>query len=124
VSVAAHGGPPVVVGFAAGARGRQLEAMSDDQAVATALAALGRATGRSDVPAPQASLVTRWGSDPFARCSYSNVVVGSSFDDYDTLAEPAGRLHFAGEATESRYPSTAHGAYLSGRRAAREIAAA
>ncbi|MYJ41233.1 MAG: FAD-dependent oxidoreductase, partial [Acidimicrobiaceae bacterium] len=31
------------------------------------------------------------------------------------------RLFFAGEATHSRFPSTVHGALLSGRRAARQI---
>jgi lysine-specific histone demethylase 1 len=77
-----------------------------------------------DVPDPVGSLVTRWAADPFARCSYSNVPVGATFDDYDALAEPAGDLHFAGEATSSRYPGTVHGAYLSGRRAAREIMSA
>nr|WP_287045270.1 FAD-dependent oxidoreductase [Herpetosiphon sp.] len=40
----------------------------------------------------------------------------------DDLAQPiAGRLFFAGEATERTYPSTVHGAYLSGLRAADEV---
>jgi monoamine oxidase len=42
-----------------------------------------------------------------------------------TLAQPlAKRLFFAGEATEKDYYGTAHGAYLSGVRAAKEMLAA
>jgi monoamine oxidase len=40
------------------------------------------------------------------------------------LAQPvAGKLFFAGEATHDRDPATLHGAYLSGIREARRIAA-
>ncbi|KAL3649637.1 hypothetical protein CASFOL_006040 [Castilleja foliolosa] len=72
------------------------------------------------VPDPLQTHCTRWGSDPFTRGSYSNVAVGSSGDDYDILAENVGngRLFFAGEATSKRYPSTMHGALLSGFREA------
>jgi len=41
---------------------------------------------------------------------------------FDVLAEPVGaRLHFAGDATFRACPSTVHGAWLSGIRAAHEI---
>ena len=40
----------------------------------------------------------------------------------DTLPEPVGaRLLFAGEATSEDYPSTVHGAYLSGLREAERV---
>jgi lysine-specific histone demethylase 1 len=55
--------------------------------------------------------------------AYSFMAVGSSGEDYDLLAEPlSNRLFFAGEATNRYHPSTTAGAYLSGLRAAREIA--
>ncbi|EPS58744.1 hypothetical protein M569_16065, partial [Genlisea aurea] len=73
-----------------------------------------------EVPDPIQTVCTRWGGDPLSRGSYSNVAVGASGDDYDILAESVGdgRLFFAGEATNRRYPATMHGALLSGFREA------
>ena len=77
----------------------------------------------SSVPDPTGFLVTRWGQEQFTRGSYSIVPVDASYDDHTTLAEPVGdRLFFAGEATNTKYPSTVHGAYLSGVREAGRIA--
>jgi polyamine oxidase len=80
---------------------------------------------RFGIPEPTDVLITRWGSDPFALGSHSFHRVGSGAADRRALAAPiGGRLFFAGEATHADHPSTAHGALLSGRRAAREVAAA
>lgn len=114
-------GAPVLIGFNAAVYGRAVEAASDAEIIAAAMSALG-SMYRTALPAPQAALITRWASDPFAGGSYSYMAVGSTPDDYDALAAPvAGRLFFAGEATNSRYPATVHGALLSGWRAADEI---
>ncbi len=64
---------------------------------------------------------TRWNEDAFARGSYSLFPPGASYEDHDALAEPAGRLLFAGEATHRTYPATVHGAYLSGVREAERV---
>ena len=78
-----------------------------------------------DIPEPDAVDITRWLADPFARGSYSSLAVGATPDDRTALAAPvAGRLFFAGEATRTDYPSTVHGAYLSGLAAARALARA
>lgn len=71
-------------------------------------------------PPPVACVATRWHDDPFALGSYSVVPPGGTSEDFDALAAPAGRLHFAGEATSRAHRGTVHGAYLSGLRAARE----
>lgn len=78
------------------------------------------------VPDPVEVVCTRWGKDRFTYGSYSHVAVGSSGDDYDILAESVGdgRVFFAGEATNKRYPATMHGAFLSGLREAANISRA
>jgi monoamine oxidase len=64
---------------------------------------------------------TAWGRDPFARGSYSYAMPGRA-DARATLAAPVDeRLFFAGEASSREAYSTAHGAYLTGRRAAGEV---
>lgn len=94
--------------------------------MATAAAAgFGRRASASPrrVPDPDGWLITRWAADPFTLGSYSFLPPGATPDDRATLAEPVGRvLFFAGEATSVDYPATVHGAYLSGRRAASEVA--
>ena len=65
-----------------------------------------------------------WQADPFARGSYTNVLVGG-IDAWKTLARPMQRtLFFAGEATCGRgYNATMEGAVASGCRAAEELSA-
>jgi monoamine oxidase len=65
-----------------------------------------------------------WLSDPFARGSYSYAVPGKA-DQRAVLATAVdNRIFFAGEATSEHDFSTAHGALLTGQRAAREAIAA
>ena len=84
-----------------------------------------RAMFGSSVSDPVALRTSDWAADPFARGSYSYPAVGSSRRDRVALGRPVeDRLFLAGEATEPDYSSTTHGAYLSGRRAARQVLAA
>jgi monoamine oxidase len=66
-----------------------------------------------------------WSADPWARGAYSWIPVGA-LDAPAALAMPlAGRLFFAGEATDLvGDPGTVHGAMTTGERAAGEIVAA
>jgi monoamine oxidase len=115
-------GQPILLGFNADRYGRQLEAWSDSDIVAAAMGVLRTMYGPS-IPEPQAWQVTRWASDPWAGGSYSYLSPGAIPADRETLAQTVGeRLFFAGEATLVGYPATVHGALLSGRRAAKEIA--
>ncbi|WP_328392443.1 FAD-dependent oxidoreductase [Streptomyces sp. NBC_00390] len=79
--------------------------------------------GNPAVREPVAYLRTSWSVDPFARCSYSYLAPSSLGARARTMltAPVGGRLYFAGEATSSEAPSTAHGALESGRRAARQV---
>ena len=111
---------PVLAMFNPGSFGAEIEQYSDADLTSRAAEALKAMFG--DVPEPVDAVSTRWEADPWTRGSYSYLPVGVEFDTYRDMARPVGdRLFFAGEATHSRFPSTVHGALLSGRRAARQI---
>jgi monoamine oxidase len=76
-----------------------------------------------DVPEPIAATTTDWSGDPYSAGAYSFIPLNASGADMDVLAEPFGQsLVLAGEHTVARYYGTVHAAFLSGRRAARQIA--
>ncbi len=67
--------------------------------------------------------LSAWGYDPWIRGAYSAQTPGCS-GMRRQLAEPVDEcLYFAGEATSTDFFSTAHGAYLSGIRAVKEVVA-
>ncbi|MEZ4735692.1 MAG: FAD-dependent oxidoreductase [Caldilineaceae bacterium] len=114
---------PILLGFNAAERGRQIEAWSDQRIVASAMQTLKTIYGHS-IPDPLDYQITRWAADPFALGSYSFNPVGATPAMRRALAKPLqNQLFFAGEATERDYFGTAHGAYLSGLRAAKEMMA-
>ncbi|CAF3439946.1 unnamed protein product [Fusarium graminearum] len=113
-------GLPCLIALMAGEAGFETEHSSNDSLVAEATEVLRRVFGK-DVPYPVEAMVTRWGSDRFARGSYSSAAPGMQPEDYDVMARPVGNLFFAGEHTIGTHPATVHGAYLSGLRAASEV---
>ncbi|KAJ4009033.1 hypothetical protein NW752_008982 [Fusarium irregulare] len=113
-------GLPCLIALMAGEAGFETEHSSNDSLVAEATQVLRSVFGK-DVPYPVEAMVTRWGSDRFARGSYSSAAPGMQPEDYDTMARPVGNLFFAGEHTIGTHPATVHGAYLSGLRAASEV---
>lgn len=120
MNLAAIAGHPALLALTGGTFARSLETRSDDDVRRALVAVLERIAGER-LPAARGLRVARWGSDPFARGSYSYVPVGGDPAAYDAMAEPVGALRFAGEATNRTYPATVHGAYLSGLREARRI---
>lgn len=119
--VSAVSGKPMLLTFAGGDWGREIEQKTDDEVVSSVLRSLRTVYGES-VPDPVAHWITRWGGDPLALGSYSYIAVGSAYADHDAMAGPVDDvLHFAGEATWGRDPATVHGALLSGHRAAERI---
>ncbi|MCA9996047.1 MAG: FAD-dependent oxidoreductase [Anaerolineales bacterium] len=112
---------PVLVVHNAGSRAALANQLDDDDLLAAAMTALRTMFG-SDIPAPTGYVRTRWRDDPFSRGGYSYGQLGSTRADREVLGEAInGRLFFAGEATHVHYVATAHGAYETGVRAAREI---
>lgn len=121
VSFAKATGKPVLLGFLAADFAAKMETLSDGEIVDGAMAVLRTIYGDA-IPDPVDHQITRWNSDPFARGSYSFNAVNATPAMRTALAAPlGGRLFFAGEATEKRLFATAHGAYLSGLRAADEM---
>lgn len=114
-------GLPCLISLMAGESAFEAEKTPDNVLVDECLRSLRVCFGEANVPMPLESIVTRWGSDRFARGTYSFVAKEARPADYDMLAEPISNLHFAGEATCRYYPATVHGAYLSGLRAANEV---
>jgi len=113
-------GAPVLLGFHAADRAREVETWTDQAVIADAMKALKAMFGNA-IPQPVGVQLTRWSQDPFAYGSYSFNAVGSSNEDRQALANKNGRLYWAGEATHSEYLGTVHGAYLSGVRAAKAV---
>ena len=114
---------PVLLGFNAAERGRNIENLTDQQLVDDAMDTLRTMFGE-DIPKPIDYQITRWASDPFSFGSYSFNAVGSNPQMREDLAAPLHKqLFFAGEATEQHYFGTAHGAYLSGLKVAASLIA-
>jgi monoamine oxidase len=112
---------PVLVALTGGSFARSLEALSEVEIGKRVMKVLRRMYG-DGIPAPEVVIATRWARDSFACGSYSNMPVNAKASDRTTLAAPVeNRLFFAGEATSQQYPSTVHGAYLSGLREAERI---
>eukprot|EP00047_Mylnosiga_fluctuans_P020368 m.91575 g.91575 ORF g.91575 m.91575 type:complete len:1033 (+) comp8493_c0_seq4:3093-6191(+) len=101
-----------------------MEGKSDDEILDMCLADLGRlfrARLTRECLEPNGYVITRWGSDRFARGSYSFVPLGGKIQMVDDLLRAEGRVHFAGEGTASDDMQLSHGAYSSGLRVAEEI---
>ncbi|KXZ50742.1 hypothetical protein GPECTOR_15g427 [Gonium pectorale] len=117
---------PVLICFNGGSIARNVEAsMNDSAIVSRALAPLQRLLAPSGrrLPPPAQALVTRWGADPWTRGAYSFIKAGARANARAAAFAPlaGGRLLFAGEHTHADYPSTVHGAYLSGLGAAEAV---
>jgi monoamine oxidase len=117
-------GRPMVEAYFGGALAAELETGGEaaffDFAVSELVGLFGAGFARRVAPLQ----LHRWGSDPFARGSYSYALPGKA-DCRAALAAPVdGRLFFAGEACSRSDFSTAHGAFLTGVAAADQAIAA
>nr|WP_280938746.1 NAD(P)/FAD-dependent oxidoreductase [Meiothermus taiwanensis] len=121
-SAAGHGvNFEILTALATGPRARELLALPEEEALKSALQTLRQALGRPDLT-PRRARLAHWQDDPYTLGAYSKASVGAS-QARRILAQPVGnRLFFAGEHTASNaWAATVHGAYASGRRAAREV---
>lgn len=121
VNARTYGSKNVLTTFALGSYALEHERLSNAEIQARVLDVLKIGFG-SKLPRPTKVLTTRWSQDPFTFGSYSYGALGSTFEDYKQFTHPVNdQLYFAGEHTISKYRATVHGAYLSGKRAAKQI---
>jgi monoamine oxidase len=112
-------GQPCIEGFFGGRLARELEAAGElaGFAVDELVQVFGSNVRRSIHPLA----ASNWTRDPFAYGSYSYALPGFAGCRTSLACPVNGRIFFAGEATSPDLFSTAHGAYESGLRAAREV---
>jgi monoamine oxidase len=117
-------GRPQIEAYFGGPLAAELEAAGEaafaDFAVTELVGLLGSDFARRVKPLD----LHRWGSDPFARGSYSHALPGQAQCRGALAAAVDDRLFFAGEACSQHDYSTAHGAYLTGVAAAQQVIAA
>lgn len=111
---------PVLLGYFGGKTAGKVEAMSDADVLEATVEHLSKLLN-VPVAKPEKYFMTRWSQCPWSFGSYSYLPVDATPADRDVLANPEGRLFFAGEATSRDYPATVQGAYVSGMRAAEEV---
>jgi monoamine oxidase len=116
-------GRPIIECYFGGALAADLEKGGQAAFESLAREQLTRHLGAAFVANIAPIACTFWQHDPYARGSYSHALPGHA-DDRAVLAAPVGdRLFFVGEACSPDFFSTAHGAYLTGIDAARQVLA-
>jgi len=117
-------GRPLAESFLEGAAVRALEAGGEQAQIAFVLEQYAAMYGSSVRKLVRAARASTWGMAPWVRGAYSAMTPGGG-DPRADLARPVDdRLFFAGEATHPTFFTAAHGAWLSGERAAAEALAA
>jgi len=104
-----------ILGISTGKEARRIEGLSDTEILDEMMAAFSTMFGTDRVPSPTGFKVSRWNADPYSQGAYSFMALGSSPRDRDALREAmTGSMFWAGEASNTNYAATAHGAIASG----------
>jgi monoamine oxidase len=133
--VSGDNAPPILMSLISGKEAVACESMSDKDLIQEVVSTLRTIFSEDSVPEPTAFRFTRWGQDKYSRGSYTFLPPGATDQDFHLLQSPINgngdslllegsetmRLFFAGEHTTALHPSMAHGALLSGMRAAKEV---
>jgi monoamine oxidase len=111
---------PVLTAYFGGAEALAMETKDDEMVINFIVGKLQQIYPRKKIVLKN-YLVSRWQQDKFSAGAYTYLPVRANENAIENLASPFGALFFAGEATIKDYYSYAHGAYLSGLRAAQEV---
>ncbi|SMF10062.1 monoamine oxidase [Tistlia consotensis] len=114
-------GRALVEVYVGGPLSRELEAAGSGAMVAYGREALAECFGSRVGPDLEPVLTTGWDADPFSLGAYSHALPGRADDRRTLAARFDERLALAGEHTNDVFPACAHGAWLSGRRAAEQL---
>lgn len=127
--------PAILMSLISGKEAVKCEHLSDEELISEVMETLNTMFSDQTVPNPKSHRITRWGKDKFSRGSYTFLPPGATDQDFQSLQSPINgngdslwvegnetmRVFFAGEHTTALHPSMAHGAMLSGQRAAAEV---
>ena len=112
---------PILTGILSGENAISLEKTGKKEIIKDITDTLKKIYGNK-TPSPLEMTHSRWNTDPFSFGTSSFLSTNSEPKDFVTLSESVNDiLFFAGEATNDKYPSTVHGAFLSGEREADKI---
>ena len=111
----------VLTGFILGSDAREWGRRGSEERKDAVLECFARFFGGEALD-PQAYAETDWGAEVYSRGGYAGVPVpGMILDHGAALAEPVGRIYWAGAETASEWNGYMDGAVESGERAAREV---
>ena len=113
--------PGVLVAITSGDHAVQLSQMDDESKQAVVLAHIDNVLGKSPSP-PQQFFSMDWIREPYSLGGYaSRQGIGGWTAQKNPLAQPFGRIHFAGTETATEWRSYMEGALQSAERASQEI---
>jgi monoamine oxidase len=116
---------PMLEAYMVGKQAVEMSGQSDEQVLNAILGELSSMFGQPKEALQQGlrkTYIQRWDKEEYTRGAYSYANPESRTEDFEAFEYSQLRvLFFAGEHTNVDYRGTAHGAFLSGRRAARDI---
>ena len=116
-----EGSPGILIAFATGCRADELAVLEEGPRKTLILEQIRSSLGDAPTPPIAFHSINRNG-DPWSQGGYASRLGPShSSGDQPSLADPIGRVHFAGTETASQWRSYMEGALQSGERAAREV---
>jgi monoamine oxidase len=114
----------ILTGFILGSDAREWGRRKPEERERAVLESFARSFGEEAL-GPLAYAETDWGAEIYSRGGYTGVPVpGMLLDHGPALAEPLGRIYWAGAETASEWNGYMDGAVESGERAAREVLSA